>query len=369
MAPSGLLAQWLRFYGPILPAHAASVFGLTRERLDALLEDLAAQEVVVLDRMAAGSEEVLLCDRENLEALLRISRARARPEVKTLPVEMLAPFVARRQGLLPQGEGPEHMKAVLEKLFGVSLPASSWEEEVFPARLRGYRTQWLDALLDGTQLLWLGCGKGRISFSFPADVELFAGEATRRAAPVTLRRRCFPRPRAVTPSGTSLPPAAFPPRSLRGGCGTLHGKASPPTIHSPRCGGESAMIFVAEEATREGGRKASASPQLRPLEDFPGRAAGFWFRIPRETAERDALDEEEITRDRVRQVLQRYGVVFRELLETELPPLRWPRLFRSLRLMEFSGEVVTGRFFDGIRGLQFALPPVFEELAVRTHGG
>jgi ATP-dependent Lhr-like helicase len=32
--------------------------------------------------------------------------------------------------------------------------------------------------------------------------------------------------------------------------------------------------------------------------------------------------------------------------------------------MEFSGEVVTGRFFDGIHGLQFAHPTVLEELAV-----
>jgi ATP-dependent Lhr-like helicase len=31
--------------------------------------------------------------------------------------------------------------------------------------------------------------------------------------------------------------------------------------------------------------------------------------------------------------------------------------------MEFSGEVVTGRFFDGVHGLQFALPASLEDLA------
>ena len=78
---------------------------------------------------------------------------------------------------------------------------------------------------------------------------------------------------------------------------------------------------------------------------------------------RDALDEEEVARDRIRQLLERYGVIFRELLEGELPRLRWSRLFRSLRLMEFSGEVVCGRFFDGIPGLQFASPDVLASLA------
>jgi ATP-dependent Lhr-like helicase len=83
--------------------------------------------------------------------------------------------------------------------------------------------------------------------------------------------------------------------------------------------------------------------------------------VPREPGGRDALDEEEIARDRIRQLLRRYGVLFREILEYELPPLRWSRVFRSLRLMEFSGEVVAGRFFEGIRGLQFADPSVIDE--------
>jgi len=91
-------------------------------------------------------------------------------------------------------------------------------------------------------------------------------------------------------------------------------------------------------------------------------ATGQWSLVARDAGTHDALEEEEIARDRIRQVLERYGLVFRELLESELPALRWARLFRSLRLMEFSGEVVTGRFFDGVHGLQFALPSIVEEL-------
>ena len=111
--------------------------------------------------------------------------------------------------------------------------------------------------------------------------------------------------------------------------------------------------FRAEEPARDGARRS------RRFDRWQASRPGGGLLVPRPVAEsgqRDALDEEEIARDRIRQVLQRYGVVFREILEAELPPLRWARLFRSLRLMEFSGEVVTGRFFDGIHGLQFALP-------------
>ena len=65
------------------------------------------------------------------------------------------------------------------------------------------------------------------------------------------------------------------------------------------------------------------------------------------------MDADTLDRDRVRVLLDRYGVVFRELLEREIAPLKWSALFRTLRVMELSGEVIGGRFFEGVRGLQF----------------
>jgi ATP-dependent Lhr-like helicase len=55
-------------------------------------------------------------------------------------------------------------------------------------------------------------------------------------------------------------------------------------------------------------------------------------------------------------LLQRYGVVFRAVLEREslIPP--WRDLLRYLRRMEDRGEVHGGRFVDGFSGEQFALP-------------
>jgi ATP-dependent Lhr-like helicase len=65
------------------------------------------------------------------------------------------------------------------------------------------------------------------------------------------------------------------------------------------------------------------------------------------------MDVEEIVKDRVRLLLDRFGILFRQLLSRELPVFQWPAIFRSLRLMELSGEVVAGCFFNGIPGLQF----------------
>ncbi|HQH71444.1 MAG TPA: ATP-dependent helicase, partial [bacterium] len=60
--------------------------------------------------------------------------------------------------------------------------------------------------------------------------------------------------------------------------------------------------------------------------------------------------------DRVRLLLDRYGVLFRDLLTRESSAFRWGRLFKALRIMELSGEIVGGYFFEGIPGLQFISP-------------
>jgi ATP-dependent Lhr-like helicase len=63
-----------------------------------------------------------------------------------------------------------------------------------------------------------------------------------------------------------------------------------------------------------------------------------------------------------RQILSRYGVVFRDLLarENNLPP--WRSLLGVCRRLEARGEIRGGRFVDGFLGEQFALPVAVESL-------
>ncbi len=93
----------------------------------------------------------------------------------------------------------------------------------------------------------------------------------------------------------------------------------------------------------------------RPLE-------GHWLRIDPVPQEQDILETEELVKDRVRQLLKRFGVLFRPLLANELPPFQWRAVFRSLRMMELSGEVLSGYFFEGVPGPQFVSPEAFRML-------
>ncbi|MCB1309110.1 MAG: hypothetical protein KDK30_13050, partial [Leptospiraceae bacterium] len=101
------------------------------------------------------------------------------------------------------------------------------------------------------------------------------------------------------------------------------------------------------------------------LSSRTGAHPGLWRRLEPTTLEdvsSDALDQEDLNRDRLRVLLDRYGILFRELLMRELPHMRWKQLFRSLRLMEFSGEVFGGYYFEDIPGLQYISARAFRIL-------
>ncbi|MDE2862701.1 MAG: hypothetical protein OXL33_04560, partial [Chloroflexota bacterium] len=86
---------------------------------------------------------------------------------------------------------------------------------------------------------------------------------------------------------------------------------------------------------------------------------GRWAAILPATAPPD----EEAVLDGIAEVLlERYGVVFRELATRERWRVPWRLLLRRLRLMEARGTIRGGRFVSGLTGEQFALPEALEAL-------
>jgi ATP-dependent helicase Lhr and Lhr-like helicase len=70
-----------------------------------------------------------------------------------------------------------------------------------------------------------------------------------------------------------------------------------------------------------------------------------------------------------RQLLRRYGVVFRDLVVRESLNSSWRDLLVQYRRMELRGEIRGGRFVDGFTGEQFALPEALESLRALRRGG
>ena len=266
-------------------------------------------------------------------------------------------------------------KARLETLFACSAPAALWETDLLPARLDPYYPSWLDSLLQESDLVWTGVGKERLTFLFPVDLDLMGLEddiaTSEKGSVLPDRSARFGFAELVESSG--LDSGALTERLWEE---AWHGGITNTGFAAVRTGVLNRFRPVEERAASPGsGAPGHRGSGRRP----PGRArsagrrferwrssrpfSGDWHRLPRQpSGALDALDFEELNKDRVRLLLDRYGVLFRELLLRELPAFRWASVFRSLRLMELSGEVLAGQFFDGIPGLQFASPAAYRQL-------
>jgi ATP-dependent Lhr-like helicase len=369
------LAEWLRFYGPVGRGSLLEALGVPAPVLEEAVATLEEGESVLVDLFReapdAGEE---ICDRENLEQLLRMRRAAERPSLEPLPIEALPLFLAAHQGVANRGDSPEPLRARIEQLFGYPARASLWEGEILPARLEPYHPQWLDSLITQSDLRWIGCGKETLAFCMEDDLDLFAappagdrpgrpgesGDEPRAQDIEHLVERVLKSSPGRLSFGDLM--EATPARSddLAAALWSLawHGKVTNDTFEAIRKG--IAGRFRAAEAPSTGARtRRRGFDRWKSTRPF----AGNWYapRIP-DSAELDALDREELIKERIRILLARYGVLFREVLANELPELRWASIFRTLRLMELSGEILTGRFFSGIPGVQFCSRAALQEL-------
>ena len=96
---------------------------------------------------------------------------------------------------------------------------------------------------------------------------------------------------------------------------------------------------------------------------FNGIAAsppGRWAAIS--VPDRDLDDEDRLAENLAGVLLDRYGVIFRDLMQQESFTMPWRHLLKALRRLEARGEVRGGRFVSGFVGEQYALPEAVKML-------
>jgi ATP-dependent Lhr-like helicase len=328
------LARVLATHGPVTLPYLESLLGAP---VAGALAALVADGRVIADRFRVDATETEFCDAENLERLLRLARAAARPTLDALPLERLPQFLARHQ------RGGD-LRDRMERLFGFPAPAALWEEAILPAT-------GLDELLQESDLVWFGAGRESLAFAFEEDVRLFLASLE---APEPFcdggRHDFFGIQRSL-----KLDSAAT---SHRIWDLAWEGRITADSFAVVRQGIATGFEPLAPSGGRGGLNRWQSS---RPM-------GGTWRALPR-PAPADKIEEAEDDKARARQLLARYGVLFRELTAAELPDLRWGRLQRALRLLELSGEAFTGHFFTGIEGLQFASRDALGLLRATWDGG
>ena len=348
--------------GPVSVQALAARLALPEARIEAALALLEAEGLVLQGRFRrspAGDGPSEWCHRRVLARIHRLTLARLRRESAPVSAAAFLEFLARWQHLTAESRlhGPRGVREVIAQLQGLEAPAAAWESQILPPRIAGYRRDWLDENCLSGEVVW---GRTSIPESAPGR-----GPARpTRAAPIGLLLRSdvgrWLRPRGE--HSEALSPAAGKVLGLleRGGAQFF-------AELQERSGLLPAALEDALWELTAGGRvTADGFDNLRALMDPRRRSAygRYRRRKARYSPGRWALlaaparDEEEPADHEgvARQLLQRWGVVFRELLKRERTPSRWRDLQLVLRRLEMRGEVVGGQFVSTFPGEQFALP-------------
>lgn len=378
------LGEWLQFYGPVSEEFIGETLGISPTRLQLALKALVDSRKLITGQLIQNDTTKDLCDTENFEVLLRLTRSDAAPTMKPLPVDKLQLLLASYQGIAQPRKSADSIYDVLDQLLCCPLKASLWETEILPARLATYRKQWLDGILQETELLWVGSQKQEVVFCFESDLDLLQEEnmSHQREHLNTAQEQndasyadLFSDLAGRYHFSTLLQQTGYNETALTNLLweGVWRGRIANDSFLPLRQGIENnfkppqdASGFSPSRRLRgrsghQRGGYQKAFGQWRQSRNLPGN----WFYLQTPAPTDDPLDLEERNKARVRLLLDRYGILFRELLSREAAPFRWAALFRSLRIMELSGEVLTGYFFHGIPGLQFISPKALRFLQGR----
>ncbi|MGH9008897.1 MAG: Lhr family helicase, partial [Acidimicrobiia bacterium] len=389
---ASVLRGHLDLSGPVTAAELVDLCALTPSKVAIGLAVLEQAGFVLqghfTDPQATGEETIEWCARRLLARMHSYSRTNRRKAVEPVTAVDFMRFVLRWQHVAPGIELRGHggVRIAVEQLQGFEAAAAAWEPEILRRRVADYQPSYLDRLCHDGEVTWL-----RLTAAQPASDRR---SSPSKATPVALAFR--EDLMWLLQSARLAPAASAPARSSRNGARlgvalvepavpevgataevveALQDRGAqflaelasvtrrlPTEIEEALWDGVSRGLLTADgfaairslvETGRPRPRPAHSVSRLRRGAPRQNRAAGRWSLIPpvEPVEDREALAEAVAD-----QLLQRWGVVFRDLAVYEGMPLPWRDLQWALRRFEDRGLVRGGRFVAGFSGEQYALP-------------
>jgi len=348
--PKLVLRGRLEALGPVVVQGAA----------ERLLLELETEGVVLRCRLD-GTQA--WCDRRLLARIHRETLERLRREISPVTAAEYWRFLTSWQHVdeSTRLDGPHGVSEILRQLAGFEIAAAEWEASILPARVRDYRQEWLDQVTLSGEFAW-----GRI---------WSGGNSPIRSTPVCLLPRedldvwlALGAERGKRDEDDEAAPLSTYASTLldiiqaRGSVFTQELQRASRLLPTQVEMGLAQLIGQGLVTCDSfGGLRRLITPPSRRrgvMKRAPYAPSGRWATLRPASEDREAPDQAlELV---ARQLLARYGVVFRRVLERERIPITWRDLVRLYRLWELRGDVRGGRFVQRFAGEQYALPEAVE---------
>ena len=369
--------------GPVTIEELAARTGLTETDVRRGLMQVEAMGYVLRGRytpnLPDGVEE--FCDRRLLARIHRYTLDRLRREIDPVTAQDYMRFLFRWQRLTEetQLEGRSGLRQAIARLQGFEAPAAAWEQQLLPGRVKDYTPSWLDELCLAGETAWARLTPRKVATD-EDGVPFVRNSAATRATPISIAMRGqLPYLLAAARwngNGTPDEPRAgasaeilallrergalfldelitqtrrLPADVERG----LHELIATGLVSSDGFQGLRDVTGVLRSGHRSRPGQRRRISQRGRL--FNGASpAGRWALV--QASPLDGADVEDLAERVAEVLLERYGVIFRDVASREPLALPWREVLRALRRMEARGTVRGGRFVSGFVGEQYALP-------------
>lgn len=362
----------LEIVGPTTAARVAEQIGMPLPSVQIALEQLELSGFLLRGNFTDVSKDIEWCERRLLARIHRLTLDGLRRQIAPVEPDAYMRFLLAHHGVVDssRGTGPGAVHRVLEQLQGFESPAGAWEADILPARVAAYESHWLDGMFSAGEFVW-----GRLQPPIPNDET--RGQILTRASGISVAARANlawllpPERSASADAARSDAQTVYDALGAHGALffnDLLAAAALLPAQVEESLRELAAMGLVTSDAFAT--IRALVSKKQMTLGGWANRRrsrprervyskGGRWSKFPPFV---QGVSREERAERWAWLLLNRYGVMFRDLLGRESAAPAWRELAPVYRRLEMRGEIRGGRFVRGVAGEQFTLSDAVERL-------
>ncbi|MGH7986504.1 MAG: DEAD/DEAH box helicase [Candidatus Binataceae bacterium] len=383
-ARAEIIRRTLATSGPMTVAEMARRAGLPEAEIASGVARLEAEGAIfrghfIQTEVGIPIQAEQWCDRYVLERIHRQTLNRLRAEVEPCDDHEFAAFRLKWQRLGESAAGSVGVGEVLEQLSGLAFTPEFWEKAILPARIPGYRPEYLDLLCMSGEIVWMAAPATDQAPASPTSLFSSIIFVPRRHRRLTLRRdeRTLDEREAAVLKALISGGAQFLDQlsehagiSERDALAALWrlvaaGRVTNDSFAPLRLlwSETAAAGTITREREHSGHSRHDAAVQARLKSSLSGRWSAAM--VPDTVADGDSSKlgdaaKQVAASDGVKELAQtlltRHGILTREMLALEASPATWRELSMVLRRMEYAGTIRRGYFIRALSGEQYALP-------------
>jgi ATP-dependent helicase Lhr and Lhr-like helicase len=351
-AMSTLIERWAKTHGPFESTELAQRFGVDEARILPVLEGLENVGTLARGTFRGGARGTRQwCDAEVLRRIKQRTLGRLRAEIAPVNPAVLGRFLPDWHGTGAHRIGAGRLEEVLARLEGLPLPYDELERVIVPARVPGFAPPMLDELGAMGSIVWVGHG---VLGGRDGRVALFRRDRVASLLdPPVASAQLGPLHHAILERLETRGASFFV--ELHSACGA---DAENATVEDALWdlvwqGLVTNDTFAPLRAARTRPSGATRRPRTRRgTRPRPTAVGGRWSLVSELLGEQTHATVR--AHARATALLERHGIVTREVATLEPVPGGFAAVYPVLRAMEESGKVRRGFFIDGLGGAQFA---------------